>query len=422
MYEICSEKIDGFMKKKLSLALFIFTIALNLKVSATNGQLSSNYVVIGAFSIPKNAIDFANSAKQKNMAAEFSINPMRKLFYVYVLATPNQEVAIEEAKRLRKDPAYSDAWVYTGILGEDETQKGADTNPVTREAINIIKPSDGPATTQSDTSAPPTAASISNPVADQPVVSSVPETTTPAQVEEIEPGSKKFLFKIYTSNGQKEIQGDVDVMDLDKTKPRKVASYRGNEVVNVKPANQSGNVSFVCEVFGYRKLQTTTNFNQPEATEGITVEENKAVVPFELVRLKKGDYAVMYNVYFYKDAGIMRPESKYEVNSLLEMLKENPKYKIRIHGHTNGNAAGKVISMGDSKNFFGITADVKEGFGTAKKLSEERAKVIQSYLVSQGIEIHRMQVKAWGGKRPVYEVDHTLAQANVRVEIEILED
>jgi len=428
MLDICRKNNDGFMKTKLPFILFILTLVFNLKVSATNGQLSSssNYVVIGAFSIPKNAIEFTNIAKQKNLAAEFSINPIRKLFYVYVLATPNQEIAIEEAKKLRKDPAFSDTWVFSGVLGEDEIHTGADTNPVTRETINIVKPTDGPASTQ--TPATTIASTINTPTDGtttantQPVPSSVPETSAPAVVEEIEPGSKKFLFKIITSKDQKEIQGDVDVMDLDKTKPRKVASYRGNEAVNVKPANQSGNVSFVCEVFGYRKIQTILNFNQPEATEGITIEENKAVVPFELVRLKKGDYAVMYNVYFYKDAGIMRPESKYEVNSLLEMLKENPKYKIRIHGHTNGNAAGKVISMGDSKNFFGINADVKEGFGSAKKLSEERAKVIQSYLVSQGIDIHRMQVKAWGGKRGIYEVDHNLAQANVRVEIEILED
>jgi outer membrane protein OmpA-like peptidoglycan-associated protein len=242
-----------------------------------------------------------------------------------------------------------------------------------------------------------------------------------SEIEEVEAGSKKFLFKVFTNN-QKEIQGDIDVMDLDKTKPRKVASYRANETVNVKPANKSGNVSFVCEVFGYRKIQTVANFNQPEATEGITVEEDKTVVPFELVRLKKGDFAVMYNVYFFNDAGIMRPESKYEVNSLLDMLKENPKYKIKIHGHTNGNSHGKVISMGDSKNFFAITADIKEGFGSAKKLSEERALVIQNYLISQGVDPSRMQVKAWGGKKPVYEEDHALASANVRVEIEILED
>jgi outer membrane protein OmpA-like peptidoglycan-associated protein len=153
----------------------------------------------------------------------------------------------------------------------------------------------------------------------------------------------------------------------------------------------------------------------------VKVDDNKIIVPFELARLKKGDFAIMYNVYFFKDAGVMRPESRYEVTSLLEMLQENPKYKIRIHGHTNGNSAGKIISMSDSKNFFSLK-DTKEGFGSAKKLSEERAKVIQSYLVSQGVDPARMQIKAWGGKRPVYEKDSQQAHANVRVEIEILED
>jgi outer membrane protein OmpA-like peptidoglycan-associated protein len=425
MDHICSSKKERIMKRKLTLILFILTIAFNLKVSATKGQLStktSNYVVIGAFSIPKNAIEFTNTAKQKNLSAEFSINPNRKLFYVYVLATPNQEAAFEEAKKLRLNPNFSDTWVYTGILGEEEIQKGADTNPETGENISIVKPSDSPLVLAPTSTTDDVVAQDAPTMVAPPIISSVPETTATTTVEEMEPGSKKFLFKIYSATNQKEIQGDVDVMDLDKAKPKKMASYRGNELVNVKPANKSGNVSFVCEVFGYRKIQTTTNFSQPEATEGITVEENKAVVPFELVRLKKGDYAVMYNVYFYKDAGIMRPESKYEVNSLLEMLKENPKYKIKIHGHTNGNAAGKVISMGESKNFFGINADVKEGFGSAKKLSEERALVIQSYLVAQGIEANRMQIKAWGGKRGIYETDHAQAQSNVRVEIEILED
>ncbi|MBP9927510.1 MAG: OmpA family protein, partial [Cyclobacteriaceae bacterium] len=112
----------------------------------------------------------------------------------------------------------------------------------------------------------------------------------------------------------------------------------------------------------------------------------------------------------------------YEVGSLLEMMKENPKYKIRIHGHTNGNSAGKIVSMGDSKNFFMLTRDNKDGHGSAQKLSEERAMLIRQYLVENGIDANRMEVKAWGGKKPIYEVDHPAAQANVRVEIEILEN
>jgi outer membrane protein OmpA-like peptidoglycan-associated protein len=146
------------------------------------------------------------------------------------------------------------------------------------------------------------------------------------------------------------------------------------------------------------------------------------VVPFELARLRKGDIAVMYNVYFFKDAAVMRPESRYEVTSLLEMLNENPNYKIKIHGHTNGKAAGKIISLEkDTQNFFSLK-DTKEGVGSAKKLSEERALIIKNYLESNGIDASRMEAKAWGGKRPIHDKMSPRAQENVRVEIEILED
>lgn len=440
-FQICIQPKKPVMKTKLSLLLFALTVILNLKVSATNGQIdekNSNYVVIGAFSIPKNAIEFTENARKNNLSAEYLINPLRNLFYVFVLHTGGKGLAFEEAKKLRKKNPYSDTWVYTGLLGENQV-KGNDINPITGEKINLVVAQDNALLTEGakvpnyssegDKLGSASTSTASGTLTAQPAETMVPTTESEGsipnksnQIEKVEDESKRMIFKVFTYVGAREIQGDVDVMDLDKTKPRKVASYRGNESVNVKPVNKSGNVSFVCEVFGYRKITTTANLNDLSATEGVKLEGEQAVVPFELVRLKKGDYAVMYNVYFYKDAGIMRPESKYEVNSLLDMMKENPKYKIRIHGHTNGNAHGKVISMGESKNFFAITTDIKEGFGSAKKLSEERAKVIQSYLIKEGIDPARLEIKAWGGKRPVYEEDHAQAQLNVRVEIEIIED
>jgi outer membrane protein OmpA-like peptidoglycan-associated protein len=144
------------------------------------------------------------------------------------------------------------------------------------------------------------------------------------------------------------------------------------------------------------------------------------VLPFELVRLQKGDIAVMYNVFFYKDAAVMRPESRFEVDNLLQMLKENSQYKIRIHGHTNGNSHGKIITMGETRNFFSLTGS-SEGFGSAKKLSFERAAAIKAYLVENGIADNRMEIKAWGGKRPIHDKNAARAQENVRVEVEILE-
>jgi outer membrane protein OmpA-like peptidoglycan-associated protein len=77
--------------------------------------------------------------------------------------------------------------------------------------------------------------------------------------------------------------------------------------------------------------------------------------------------------------------------------------------------------MGDSKNYFSLTG-TKEGFGSAKKLSLERAEVIRDYLVNEGIDSKRIEIKAWGGKQPIFDKLSTRAQENVRVEVEILED
>lgn len=232
-------------------------------------------------------------------------------------------------------------------------------------------------------------------------------------------GNRKFKFSLFNTVNLKEVNGEVDLVNEGG---RKIASYASNEIVQVMRADASGNIILACEVLGYRKLLFKLNYDNPFLTEGVERGENEeAIVPFGLVRLQKGDIAVMYNVYFFKDAAIMRPESKYEINNLLSMMNENDAYKIMIHGHTNGNAAGKIITMGDSKNFFSLT-NTEEGRGSAKKLSEERAGVIREYLIDQGISDDRMEIKAWGGKRPLYDKNHSLAQSNVRVEIEIVEN
>ena len=78
-----------------------------------------NYVVIGAFRIYKNAIRFtAHAHKDLKMNAKFELNPYRKLYYVYVLSTDDQTLAINEARRLREESEFTDTWVYFGTLGD----------------------------------------------------------------------------------------------------------------------------------------------------------------------------------------------------------------------------------------------------------------------------------------------------------------
>jgi outer membrane protein OmpA-like peptidoglycan-associated protein len=124
-------------------------------------------------------------------------------------------------------------------------------------------------------------------------------------------------------------------------------------------------------------------------------------------------------VTFYNDAAIMLPDSREELTGLLDMMRENPNYKIRLHGHTNGNYNGKIIKIGDNKNFFSLDGS-KSTMGTAKDLSYERAEVIKEYLVANGIDGTRMEVKGWGGKKPLFDKNSVNAKRNVRVEVEIV--
>ncbi|HEY9046547.1 MAG TPA: OmpA family protein [Ohtaekwangia sp.] len=405
---------------KLFALVGIFSVLFTLqptvasRLEQANLDAFQNYVVIGAFKYHRNAVRFRDHAqKDLNLDAKYEKNQNRDLYYVYVMSTTDRAAAITEAKRLRAEPELTETWVYSGSLNKEADQpvaRGVDINPVTDQKIEAVSTQDHG--TETTTALPET----TTPVAEK----TAPETPQPVEPDNGVEG-KKFFFRIYRGTDNSIIEGDVAAIDVDRT--RKMGTFKGNIPVKVPdPASKSDNVSFVCEVFGFRKTQRDLNYNTPEGEDIETDDQGATVIPFELVRLQKGDIAIMYHVFFFKDAAIMRPESKYEVTSLLNMLNENPKYKIRIHGHTNGGASGKIISKPkDSNEYFSLT-NAAEGFGTAKKLSEERAIIIRDYLASNGIDPARMEVKAWGGKKPIYDKLGAHASENVRVEIEILQN
>ncbi len=426
------KQINFFALVGIFSVFLIFQPTLAARLEQLTIDENENYVVIGAFAIYKNAARFAAHAnKDLKLNAKFEVNPNRNLYYVYVLNTSDRSQAINMALQLRELSELADTWVYSGLLGKDgKPQKigsqGYDINPESSQKMEItqadyVAPSNTSSTVSSEVNN-----ANANPTAEvssllPPAVQSPTKVTDNAGDLDAGVEGSNFLFKIFRATDNVAVEGDVNVIDVDRSK--KMGTYKGNVPVKVSaPGSKSGKVSFVCEVFGYRKAQLDADINALDAA-GIQKNENGiAEVPFELVRLQKGDIAVMYNVYFFKDAAIMRPESRFEVNSLLEMLKENENYKIKIHGHTNGGAPGKIISMNkDSKNFFSLN-DTKDGYGSAKQLSEERAAIIRNYLTENGIDTKRTSIKAWGGKRGIHDKHGTRAQENVRVEIEILEN
>lgn len=463
------------MKKFILFACICSSIGcvFPLTSNAQEGGVYPNYVVIGAFAHQKNAVAFTRDANDHQYPARFEMNYNRNLYYVYVLTTQDRQQAFEEALKLRSDTKYWDTWVFSGPFGQvkDGGVEAHDFNPATGERIVPVKAarhessrlskSDGPAL-RDDAASPgdrpsrggdkaavhydnglkhDRSAVVTSSLAEEAELeTAAPEheqlptqtdtdTTTqhefPRKVNEApltaeEVVDKNFYFQLYRADNGARVEGEVDAVDVEKS--RKMATYKAHTPVKVMlPSGRGNTVSFVCQVFGYRKQQFDFNAENPSGE--IFLDENgNLVVPFELVRLQKGDIAIMYNVFFFKDAAVMRPESRYEVNNLLGLLEENPSYKITIHGHTNGNASGKIIRMEEgSKNFYSLS-NTREGFGSAKKLSEERALIIRNFLVDNGIAKDRMQVKAWGGKKPIHDKHSARAVENVRVEIEILSD
>ena len=149
-------------------------------------------------------------------------------------------------------------------------------------------------------------------------------------------------------------------------------------------------------------------------------EKIKEEVDRQKMATKKGEMDRLDYIFFYKDAAVLRPESRFEVDRLVVIMKENPKLELRIHGHTNGNDPGKIFKRANANSDFFSLDGTLEGYGSAKELSKERATLILDYLVRNGVDKERMSVKAWGGKKPLYPVDDAKAEANVRVEIEVL--
>jgi outer membrane protein OmpA-like peptidoglycan-associated protein/tetratricopeptide (TPR) repeat protein len=126
--------------------------------------------------------------------------------------------------------------------------------------------------------------------------------------------------------------------------------------------------------------------------------------PFELkvplMPIDTGNSVVLKNVFFENNKFDLKPESKIELNKVAAFLKTNPTVKIELGGHTD--------NIGDKK--------------TNKLLSENRAKAVLSYLVTESkIEATRLSFKGYADAKPLAKNDTEDNKAlNRRTEFKIV--
>lgn len=385
--------------KLIRRALLIAFVALSAPAFPQT-QEQPYFIVIGAFRLLDNALRYTDEANKANFSAQYALHPQRKLYYVYILNTADRKKAFAFMMKIRAETKYKDAWFYEGKLGEEP--------PVVKEPEPVV--GEKPIVEE-----PPKKDSVIV----QEVKPAIDSAVIVKPVEEKKPAGKPFLFRLTNAESGNEVMGEVHVQE--STKASQYQAFKGNEVVYLQaPRNGAGTYQVSIQAPGYKPMKVNINYNDPSVSSSGLGEHQEYIIPFELKRAKKGDYIDFNNVRFFRNSAILEPGSQSELDGLVALMNENKKYKIKIHGHSNGDGSRDIITKGTSQNYFALDpATNKRETATAKKLTEYRAEVVRDYLVSQGIAADRITTKGEGGKMMIYPGTSTLANYNDRVEIEV---
>ena len=391
----------------ISFGMFLFLLQTQAVLYAQVPDLRDGvYVVIGVFGVQNNATRYLERVKSMGIQPHYGLRSANRLFYVYdYYSDSDVERARTRRDQLRANPAFYDAWVlYHGLDPGTEDEESEPAGP----ALALTAADDGfQELGETLGQEEPQTAPAMQPGTPPPTTGSV----------------FPMVFSAINARTLREVPGLVTLVDADRQRPMRQVGTNSPQQVEA-PSTQTRRILAVCDIFGYQKQQiefVPGNYAASPDKEVISMLGDTAVIGFQLIRYPLGSTISMFNVYFYNDATLMRPESRFELNSLLDMLNEDNSLNITIHGHTNTNSAGKIIRLrDDDNNFFEVTTNNIQDHGSAKKLSLERAKVIKRWLEQQGIGENRMKLNAWGGKRMLYDKNDALARRNVRVDIELM--
>jgi len=122
-------------------------------------------------------------------------------------------------------------------------------------------------------------------------------------------------------------------------------------------------------------------------------------VNIPLQPIEPGAMIVLKNIFFDSRKFDLEPESTGELDKLVMLLKDNPKLKIQIDGHTD--------NVGQAKDNL--------------LLSDNRAKAVVTYLLSKGITQQRLTYKGFGATKPIADNNTEAGKSlNRRTELSVI--
>jgi len=208
----------------------------------------------------------------------------------------------------------------------------------------------------------------------------------------------KKAYELYEKHGFKDGNDFVDWLEAERQMGTRSRSARRKQMRNILLAI----VGILCVIVAILLIMLFRHGPQMELSQK-NLSELKVMM---LVLDQKADEEVVAfgDTHFDYNKSTLTNEAKTLLDMNVQVLKENPKMKVRMAGYTSAKG----------------TEDSNQ------KLSEGRANAVRNYLIEKGIAAGRITIIGYGRTKPaLYEVspgdiDTKEAKANMRVLFEVV--
>lgn len=186
------------------------------------------------------------------------------------------------------------------------------------------------------------------------------------------------------------VEAKISLKTTDDTLISSIKSEKGSYALKI---DAIGDYLIRVEAPGYISHQEVLELKSNEIN---AFEMNFALDPIEV-----GTTVNLKDVLFHQSKADFLESSYPELNLVAEFMKENPKVKIRLEGHTDNRGIAKYNV----------------------KLSKDRVEAVKKYLVRKGISAKRISGKGYGGSRPIADNNDPAKRVlNRRVEFTIVKN
>jgi len=156
-----------------------------------------------------------------------------------------------------------------------------------------------------------------------------------------------------------------------------------------------GNYALNVSKDGYLFFSENYELNQPASFEkpfSLVAKLQKIIIHTAQDDAMPQTVVILKNVFFDSGSANLKPSSDFELNRVAKMLKDAPKLKMQINGHTDNIGS-------ESANLL---------------LSEQRAKAVYDYLIKHGVSSSQLSYKGFGESRPIDTNDTEEGRSNNR--------